>query len=160
MRRHRIAWVLVCVVGLYLAVVTAGCAPSVTAPTAETKPTSPPASSSAETAERTPGPTQGYEVYENKDPFQPQSGAGATTAVIATPTGQTGVAVHSVSLASISTDGTKATISVDGTNYPDLAVGSTFATSFQLMSIGTGSVVILYGDNRYTLYLGETLTVK
>lgn len=105
------------------------------------------------------GSIEGYEIYENKDPFQPLTGPGAeqavTTTTVPTPTG-----LARVTLVSIASDGSSANFTVDGTNYSNVKVGDTFASYFKLISISTGSVVILYGDSQYTLYLGETLTLK
>lgn len=110
------------------------------------------------------GGMEGYEIYENKDPFQPLVGKGSSTTVTTTttttPGGVTTTTSATATLVSVSSDGTKATINISGTPYPDLRAGDTFAGSYKLLSIGTGSVTILYGDNQYTLYLGETLTLK
>lgn len=110
------------------------------------------------------GGMEGYEIYENKDPFQPLIGKGSATTVTTTTTTTPGGGITTTSatatLLSISPDGTKANISISGTTYSDLKAGDTFAESYKLLSIGTGSVTILYGDNQYTLYLGETLTLK
>lgn len=117
-----------------------------------------------------PGKIEGFEIYENKDPFQPLSGPGSTTKTVTTTTTTTGTdaggntstttttSQAQVTLVSIS--GTTATINAEGTDYPNLSAGSTFAGAYKLISIGTGSVTILYGDNQYTLYLGETISVK
>lgn len=105
------------------------------------------------------GLVEGYEIYENKDPFQPLTGTGATqqvtTATVATPTG-----LAHVTLVSIAANGSSASFSVDGTDYANISVGATFASYFKLLSIGTTSVTILYGDSQYTLAVGETLTLK
>ena len=116
------------------------------------------------------GKIEGFEIYENKDPFQPLSGPGSTTRTVTTTTtsttagagGSTSTTTTAsqaqVRLGSIS--GVTASINVDGTDYANLRAGDTFAGTYKLVSIGTGSVTILYGDNQYTLYLGETISVK
>lgn len=116
------------------------------------------------------GKITGFEIYENKDPFQPLSGPGSTTQTVTTTTtatdtvaGGTTSTTTTTSQAQVrlvSINGATATINADGTDYPDLAAGATFASVYKLVSIGTGSVTILYGDNQYTLYLGETISVK
>ncbi len=130
------------------------------------KETPPSTKTSKEESEKktTPGKIEGYEIYENQDPFQPKVGEGAaatvTTATTTTDIGQLQTTTAQVNLVSISPEGTAATINVDGTEYADVTVGTEFGGAFKLVSIGTGSVEVLYGDNQYTLYLGETLTLK
>lgn len=130
----------------------------------EFKPEAPPGATQEATEEEavTPPPTgsiEGYEIYENKDPFQPLTGPGAeqaiTTTTVTTPTG-----LARVTLVSIASDQSSANFTVDGTSYSNVGVGQIFADYFKLISISINSVVILYGDSEYTLYLGETLTLK
>jgi hypothetical protein len=80
------------------------------------------------------------------------TGAGGTTTTTTT-TSQSQVKLVSIS-------GTTATINVGGTDHTGLVAGNTFAESYRLLTVGSGSVTILFGDNQYTLYLGETLSVK
>lgn len=161
MRRYGTSiFVLIALLGL----VVAGC---VRLPTGiEFKPEAPSGTTAPteEEAEITPQPPskgsiEGYEIYENKDPFQPLTGPGAeqaiTTTTVTTPTG-----LARVTLVSIASDGSSANFTVDGASYSNVRAGETFATYFKLVSISTNSVVILYGDSEYTLYLGETLTLK
>lgn len=149
---------------ILLGVVVVGC---MQLPTQiEFKPEAPPGATAPaeEETEITPQPPakgsiEGYEIYENKDPFQPLTGPGAeqaiTTTTVTTPTG-----LARVTVVSITSDGSSANFTVDGTSYSNVRAGETFATYFKLVSISTNSVVILYGDSEYTLYLGETLTLK
>ena len=157
--------VLVVVITMTIGLVLQGCAqpPSGGEFKEETTPST--KTSTEESKKKTtPGKIEGYEIYENQDPFQPKVGEGAgttvTTATTTTETGQMQTTTAQVSLISISSDGKTATINVDGTEHAGIVAGSEFAGAFQLVSIGTGSVEVLYGDNRYTLYLGETLTLK
>lgn len=112
-----------------------------------------------------PGKVEGYEIYENKDPFKPLAGKGSgttsqtVTTTTTTPGGGTTSTSAQVTLVTIPL-GQSASIEVNGTLYEGLKEGDTFATNFKLISIGTGSVIIQYGDNQYTLYLGEALNVK
>ena len=111
-----------------------------------------------------PGKTVGYEIYENKDPFTPLIGAAGApkTIVTTTTTDATGVVTSSSAAVKLLTIplGNSAAIEVNGTLHEGLKAGDTFANNFRLISLGTGSVVIQYGDNQYTLYLGETINVK
>ncbi|MFA5867808.1 MAG: hypothetical protein WC891_07620 [Actinomycetota bacterium] len=133
------------------------------------KETTPSSKTKAETQQTTPTPAgkiEGYEIYENKDPFSPLVGGsssspsnvgrnkdGTTSTTGAAPTGSATVKLVTIPL------GASAAIEVNGTLYEGLRVGDTFAEYFKLLSIGTGSVVIQYGDNQYTIYLGETINV-
>lgn len=118
----------------------------------------------------TAGKIEGFEIYENKDPFQPLTGPGSTTRTVTTTTTETetgaGGTTSTTTTTSqaqvrlVSISGGTATINVDGVDHANLKAGDTFATAYKLISIGTGSVTILYGDNQYTLYLGETISVK
>ncbi len=136
----------------------------------EVSPTSATKTTPKTTAATTTGKVAGYEIYENKDPFQPLYGPGATTRTITTTSTTTGTGAGGTTSTTtttsqtqvrlVSINGATATINVGGTDYPDLAVNATFAGSYKVISIGTGSVVIMYGDNQYTLYLGETISVK
>lgn len=131
----------------------------------ETTPSAKKTTETKQTAKTVPGKVEGYEIYENKDPFQPLVGAGAqtqtqtVTTTTTTPDGGVTSTSAQVKLITIPL-GDSAAIEVNGTLYEGLKVGDTFANNFKLMSIGTGSVIIQYGDNQYTLYLGETLNVK
>lgn len=110
-----------------------------------------------------PTKIEGYEIFDIKDPFGPLTGAGSTTQVLTTTTttgtGTQTTSTNQVKLVSIPL-GTTATIDVNGTYHENLRAGDTFAQAFKLLTIGSGSVTILYGDNQYTLYLGETISVK
>ncbi len=131
----------------------------------ETTPSSK-AKDEAKTTTSTPaGKIEGYEIYENKDPFSPlvggsgQSSVGrskdsTTSTSPAVPTGSSTVKLVTIPL------GTSAAIEVNGTLHEGLKVGDIFADFFKLLQIGTGSVLIQYGDNQYTLYLGETIKVS
>jgi hypothetical protein len=155
-------------VAIMLTVTMAGCLAATPSGTEFQKGTTPSSKTKTTAGTQTVTPTpagkiEGYEIYENKDPFLPLVGAGAATRTITTTTTDSSGAVVSSSTASVrldSVDGSTASISVNGTAHAGLKAGDTFASSFQLISIGTGSVVIQYGDNQYTLYLGETINVK
>ena len=134
----------------------------------ETAPTSQSTTTSKSTV--TAGKVEGYEIYENKDPFQPLFGPGSTTKTVTTTTTTTGTGGGGATTTTttttqtqvrlVSIDNGAATINTGGTDYPNLKAGSTFAGSYKVITIGTGSVTILFGDNQYTLYLGETISVK
>jgi hypothetical protein len=166
--RKQLAVIIMAVMALALALTTAGCLTATPTGTEFQKETTPSSKSktagTTQTVTPTPqGKVAGYEIYENKDPFQPLIGAGASTRTITTTTTDASGAVVSSSTASVRLDsiaGDTASISVNGTAHAGLKAGDTFAGSFKLISIGTGSVVIQYGDNQYTLYLGETINVK
>lgn len=171
MRRHyirQLASISMIGVAIVLAVTMAGCLASPPSGTEFQKETTPSSksktSATTQTVTSTPtGRIAGYEIYENKDPFQPLIGTGASTQTITTTTTDSSGAVVSSSTASVRLDSIAndtATITVSGTPYANLTAGNTFASSFRLISIGTGSVVVQYGDNQYTLYLGETINVK
>ncbi len=149
----------------------AGCGTATT--TGEFQKEAAPATTSTGTSSKTTvaaGKIEGYEIYENKDPFQPLYGPGATTRTVTTTTTTTGTAAGGGTTTTTTTAQTQvkliaisnglATINTGGTDYTDLKAGDTFAGSYKVLTIGTGSVTILYGDNQYTLYLGETISVK
>jgi len=116
------------------------------------------------------GKVKGLEIYENHDPFQPLTGPGATTQPVTTSTSSseigadgettTTVITSQSQVRLVSIEGSSATIRVEDTDYAGLQAGDTFADSYKLQTIGSGSVSILFGDNQYTLYLGETISVK
>ncbi len=155
-------------IAILLAVTTAGCLASVPSGTEFQKETTPSSKSKSSTTAQTVTPTpagkiEGYEIYENKDPFQPLIGAGANTRTLTTTTTDSSGAVVSSTTTTVRLDsisGSTANITVNGTPYNNLKVGDSFGGSFKVISIGTGSVVIQFGDNQYTLYLGETINVK
>lgn len=162
--RHNVSIILLSIVASAQLLVS-GCTSSL--PTAgefqkEPTPTAKSSTGTKTTAKTPTGKIEGREIYENRDPFKPLFGQGSTTQTVTTtttgPTGQ--VQATSVQVQLVSITGSTATINVNGTDYPNIKVGDTFADVFKLLSIGPGSVVILYGDNQYTLYLGETITVK
>lgn len=143
--------------------VLSGCAtpPEVGTIKNETPPSS--TKSTEQTTKPTPGKIEGYEIYENNDPFQPKVGAGSTATVTTTTTTTatgTTTTTSSATLLSVATDLSSATILVDGNTYSNIAQGATFAGKYRLLSISAGSVEVMYGDNQYTLYLGQAMTVK
>lgn len=152
---------------LFLAMCLAGCGTATTTPGQFQKESTPSDLSETEQTQMktTVAPTkiEGYEIFDIKDPFGPLTGPGSTTQVITTTTttgtGTQTTSTNQVRLVSIPS-GTTATIDVNGTDYENLRAGDTFAQTFKLLTIGTGSVTVLYGDNQYTLYLGETISVK
>jgi hypothetical protein len=163
-----IIFVIVAIAG-----VNAGCASTGTVTQnfqKETAPASTSQTASATVSKGTAGKIEGFEIYENKDPFQPLYGPGSETRTITKTTtttdttagGSTNTTTTSeqVQVKLVAINGATATINAAGTDYPDLKAGDSFGGSFKLLSIGTGSVTILYGDNQYTLYLGETVSVK
>jgi hypothetical protein len=164
--------IFILLVVLLVIVANTGCSPSSTLNVnfqKETAPASITQAASSTVSKLSPGKIAGYEIYENKDPFQPLYGPGATTRTITKTTttadtttdGTTTTATtDQVQVKLVAINGTTATINAAGTDYPNLKAGDTFGNSFKLLTIGTGSVTILYGDNQYTLYLGETISVK
>ncbi len=144
-----------------------GCAKTTTTPGQFQKESTPSVSSEAEKTQTkttvVSTKIEGYEIFDIKDPFGPLIGQGSTTQVLTTTTttgtGTQTTSTNQVKLVSIPL-GTTATIDVNGTYHENLRAGDTFAQVFKLLTIGSGSVTILYGDNQYTLYLGETISVK
>jgi hypothetical protein len=171
-RRNFLSAILVTAVVTVLFAIS-GCSPAST-PTSEFQKESTPATTSTAStsapATTAAGKIAGFEIYENKDPFQPLYGPGATTRTVTTSSTTTGTGAGGTTSTTTTTSqtqvtlvsitGTSATINVGGTDYPNLAANSVFAGSFKVVSVGTGSVTILFGDNQYTLYLGETVNVK
>jgi hypothetical protein len=151
-----------------LSVTIAGCLATPPSGTEFQKQTTPSSSSKTTSTTQTVTPTPagkvaGYEIYENKDPFKQLVGANAQSQTLTTTTTDSSGTVVASSTATARLDSISnntATITVNGTPHANLTAGSTFADSFKLISIGTGSAVIQYGDNQYTLYLGETINVK
>lgn len=153
-----------------LAAITSGCSGPSTISGIKTE--TPPSNTQTQTTTTTtskapvPGNVEGLEIYENNDPFQPKVSDTSTSSQPAatqsqTPTTGTPVTTTAqATLDGISGDKQTATISINGQQYANVAVGQKFASSFQLMGIASGSVNILYGDNQYTLALQETITVK
>ena len=152
---------------LFVAMYLAGCGTATTPMGQFQKESAPSVSSETEKTQTkttvVPTKIEGYEIFDIKDPFGPLTGPGSTTQVLTTTTttgtGTQTTSTNQVRLVSIPS-GTTATVEVNGTNYENLRAGDTFAQTFKLLTIGTGSVTILYGDNQYTLYLGETISVK
>ncbi|MDI6891866.1 MAG: hypothetical protein QMD08_02555 [Actinomycetota bacterium] len=112
----------------------------------------------AEAVETTaPAPAEGYEIYEYKDPFKPLITA-PTTETIAEPTTPTAGPVP-LALDDIFVE--------DGVTYASIRYGDAVykvtegdrvdESPYQVLSIGTDSVVLLYGDDRITLRLGEEI---
>jgi uncharacterized lipoprotein YajG len=161
MTSNRKIWLVPIMVIAMAGLMISGCAtpPEVGTLKKETAPSSS-KSTDQQTTKPVPGKIEGYEIYENNDPFQPKLGAGASTTVTTTTTSTGGTTTSSATLVSVSTDLTTATITVNGTTYTDIPQGSTFASNYRLISISAGSVVIMYGDNQYTLYLGQAMTLK
>jgi hypothetical protein len=55
-------------------------------------------------------------------------------------------------------DATVARISVAGQAFDNIAVGQTFADNYKLLSInGDSSATILFGDERFTIYTGQSI---
>jgi hypothetical protein len=166
--KNRCAPILTTGFAIALAIAMAGCLATPPSGTEFQKQTTPSSSSKTTSTTQTVTPTPagkvaGYEIYENKDPFKPLIGANAQSQTLTTTTTDSSGAVIASSTATARLDSISnntATITVNGTPHANLSAGSTFADSFKLISIGTGSVVVQYGDNQYTLYLGETINVK
>lgn len=169
--RSRLLAVAITISAVWAAVAVTGCSTTST-PTGEfQKETTPTTTTTSTTpAAAVTGKLAGYEIYENKDPFQPLYGPGATTRTVTTTTTTTGTGAGGTTNTTTTTSqsqvrlvsitGSTATINVGDTDYPDLVANSIFAGSFKVVTIGTGSVTIIYGDNQYNLYLGETISVK
>lgn len=113
-----------------------------------------------------------FEIYQSKDPFEPllatqtqQPGAPASPGTpistpgaapappLAGPVGKT-----QITLMDIYTENNVkfASIQVGSTLYK-AKEGETFATNYKLVSAGTDSATILYGDDSATLKIGETI---
>jgi hypothetical protein len=97
-----------------------------------------------------------FEIYLIKDPFEPLvksksegSGNGSTSEE----------SQSTLSLADIYTeDSTKyASINIGETNYK-VKEGDTFATNYKVVTIGTDSVTLLYGDETINLEIGSSIS--
>ena len=119
-------------------------------------------------------------IYRRRNPFEPLVNEEAqTTATTITATG--GAALNVVTVPpqlrtdsngvpeTVSTaitlegvtkqaDATVARISVAGQVFDNIAVGQTFADNYKLLSIGgDSSATILFGDERFTIYTGQSI---
>jgi hypothetical protein len=130
------------------------------------------------------GPLETFEVFAAKDPFEPlidesSGGGGVTTggAVVSPGTGtstsepgpggsvepgtdNTGddVGGHRVSLIDVFVQGGNqvAQVRVDGTVYT-VEEGETFAENFQVLSISGDCATMLFGDDQFTLCVGQEI---
>jgi hypothetical protein len=104
------------------------------------------------------------------DPFKPlvtepepapEAAAGtATSGTGDTTTGTTSGTSQQLAVVSVTDDNTRVSVSVDGTAYPDLAVGQTFATFYKVYGIFGGTCAgFLYGDQSLGGCVGDTVTV-
>ncbi len=107
-----------------------------------------------------------FEIYQSKDPFEPlivQQPAVPAQPGVTTPGDITTPAVpvsnkNQITLLEVFTE--------DNIKYASVQVGSTvykvkegeaFASNYKLVSIGSDTVTILYGDDSATLKIGETI---
>lgn len=103
---------------------------------------------------RSEAPVETLEVFAPRDPFDPvvteASGRGDKSA-------EAGGGV-AVAVAATFADGGRETarVQVDGTAYT-VAEGDVFAESFQVTSIDSKCVTMLYGDDQFTLCRGEQI---
>lgn len=109
-----------------------------------------------------------FEIYQSKDPFEPllatQTQQPGVPASPGTPVSTPGAAPTApasktqITLMDIYTENNVkfASIQVGSTLYK-VKEGETFATNYKLVSAGTDSATILYGDDSATLKIGETI---
>jgi hypothetical protein len=153
-----------------------GSTPTSTAPGTTPQTTTPAASKL--TIEQVQAPP--LSIYRRRNPFEPLVNEEAqTTATTITATG--GAALNVVTVPpqlrtdsngvpeTVSTaitlegvtkqaDATVARISVAGQVFDNIAVGQTFADNYKLLSIGgDSSATILFGDERFTIYTGQSI---
>lgn len=108
-------------------------------------------------------------VFEGKDPFEPlvreQAGGGPAPSGSPSPGpsgGPTGGGSNTsgqsrrVVLVDIFTEGgeRQATVTVDGTEYT-VRPGDTFATNYRLLSLTSSCGTFVFGDERFTLCIGQ-----
>jgi hypothetical protein len=111
-------------------------------------------------------------IYRRRNPFKPlvnmeASSTGTGAGVVTVPPGLDGGAsnVGDVVSRSITLEGTSeqdgrlfARIRVGDQLYDRVAVGDTFGDSYKLLSMGKDSnATILYGDERFTVYVGQSI---
>jgi hypothetical protein len=103
------------------------------------------------------GHKQTFEVFAPKDPFDPlveppSADEGGTSKGAGLP----GRGDHVVTLQSVVND-MEAAVVVDDSEYM-VALGDTFADSFQLVSVGGKCASLLYGDEQFTVCEGQEVT--
>lgn len=99
-----------------------------------------------------------FEIYQIKDPFEPlvksSSGGSGSGAAAGEDQGQSTLTLEDI----YTEDSTKyASVDVAGTNYK-VKEGDTFATNYKVVTIGTDSVTLLYGDETIYLEIGSSIS--
>jgi hypothetical protein len=115
-------------------------------------------------------------IYRARNPFAPlvnqqqpstTTGAGVEVPVVTVPpelrTGSNGVpetASTAITLESVTKQGDQsvARITVGDQTFDGVAVGQTFGDHYQLLAVGgDSSATILFGDERFTIYTGQSI---
>src|SRR5665647_1780518 len=151
--------------------------PTTTTPASSTPQTSTPAAPKL-TLEEIQAPP--LSIYRRRNPFEPLVNLEVVTVPVgSTPTGGAAVNVvtvppqlrtgsngvpetvsTSITLESVTKQGDKsvARINVAGQVFGNVAVGQTFADNYKLLSIGgDSSATILFGDERFTIFTGQSI---
>lgn len=164
MRRHRtgsataIAIVLigVAIAGAWLLVAPSilTSAPILEGPLAHAGPAAP-----APAGLRQDAPAMGaFQVAQPRDPFRPlitessQTGTGGGGGGTYEPSGTRITLVEITEVGGVR----RATVTVDSTTY-DVGVGDTFADRYMVVSLDADGGVFLYGDNAFTLKVGQEI---
>jgi hypothetical protein len=108
-----------------------------------------------------------FEIYQSKDPFDPLVGAQASQPAPASPgatpaapgaTPSAPVGRTQITLMDIFTENNVKYASIQvGSTLFKVTEGETFSTSYKLVSAGTDTATILYGDDNATLKIGESV---
>ncbi len=120
----------------------------------------PVAAAPAQAAETPPGDVLGgAQLSQPRDPFRPLiSEESPLTGLPGTGDGGEGFDPTTVTITLVEIrqvgDEFRATVTVNGTTY-DVGVGDTFAGLYQVVSLTEDSGVFLFGDNAFTLTVGE-----
>jgi len=154
-----------------------GSEPTSTTPSGSTPQTTTPAASKL-TLEQIQAPP--LSIYRRRNPFEPlvnlevpsipqgtlPTGGAALNVVTVPPqlrTGSNGVpetVSTAITLESVTKEGDKsvARINVAGQVFGNVAVGQTFSEHYKLLSIGgDSSATILFGDERFTIFTGQSI---
>jgi hypothetical protein len=148
---------------------TAGGASTTTPPAAPTPPGGVPVVGGATASETAVAVAvvANADVYESRDPFEPlldvlepASPSGTATSssesssTTSTASGETSGTLTLVAI--VTEDGVrKAQLTLDGTKYTVAAGGRVGTTPWQVLEVGSDFAVMLYGDERITLYVGQ-----
>ncbi|MBS3908292.1 MAG: hypothetical protein KGZ93_01450 [Actinobacteria bacterium] len=125
-------------------------------------PPPPPSERTTETVAEEETVSTNYDLFEYKDPFKPL--VEEIEVPIGLPSGTEDGTGEGVSLASLALvdvveqDGARfAIVTFDGVEYTVGSGERVAGSSFMVEDIGEGSITVLYGDDRFTLQLGQEI---